>query len=138
MRYQISKEFNFEAAHRLYKNYSGKCSNNHGHSWKVVVTLEADRLDEKSMVLDFEEMKKLKKWIDENLDHASLIYEEDPFKSYLLENDHKVFVTDENPTSENIGRIIYEKAKEFFDSNPVSVRSVEVMETCTSKALIQE
>ena len=54
MRYSVCKTLTFEAAHRLLKDYSGKCSNNHGHSWVVDIEVEAEQLDEKGMVVDFD------------------------------------------------------------------------------------
>ena len=43
--YKISVEQHFDAAHFL-RDYHGKCENLHGHRFKVVVTVEADELNE--------------------------------------------------------------------------------------------
>jgi len=79
---QASKIFIFEAAHKL-PNYPGKCSNLHGHTWKLIVSCSGKM--NKGMVIDFLEIKKI---VEENvlnrLNH-----------SYL--ND---FI--ENPTCENV------------------------------------
>lgn len=136
MKYQVVKEFRFEAAHRIVKNYAGKCSHNHGHSWKVLLYIENVSLDEKGMVLDFNEMKVLGKWIDENLDHSTLLWEGDDFARYLASQGHKVFLTKENPTSEHLAMILLEKAKELFKEKKVKVAGIEVSETCTSAAKI--
>ena len=42
--YQIQKTVDFEAAHRLW-NYSGKCRNLHGHSYKARIKIEASELN---------------------------------------------------------------------------------------------
>lgn len=59
----VTKKFGFEAAHRL-PNYKGACSNMHGHSYKLEVTLSGyiyDNYDsvDKAMVLDFKTLKRI-------------------------------------------------------------------------------
>lgn len=136
MKYQITKKIRFEAAHRLIKNYQGKCTNNHGHSWQIILHLQSPELDEKDMLIDFNEIDKLKIWIDEQLDHATILWEEDPFVKYLLSEGHRVFVTKKNPTSEHIAEIILFKAQQMFESKTITVVGIEVNETCTSAAKI--
>src|SRR5210317_1043455 len=48
----ISKTFKFDAAHKI-PNYNGKCSQLHGHTWKLVITLEGEikRSEEHTSVL---------------------------------------------------------------------------------------
>jgi 6-pyruvoyltetrahydropterin/6-carboxytetrahydropterin synthase len=136
MKYQLTKDFTFEAAHRLLKNYCGKCSNNHGHSYQVKLHLEGDSLDEKDMLIDFTEMKKLKSWIDETLDHTTILWEEDPMIDCLKQFNNRVLVTKVNPTAEHIAELILEKAQELFDTERVKVSCVEINETCTSAAKV--
>ncbi len=136
MTYTVTKDFTFEAAHRLLKNYKGKCTNNHGHSWVIKLHIEASELDEQDMVIDFMEMKKLKLWIDENLDHTSILWEEDPMCDYIRKSNQRIFTTKGNPTSEEIGVIIFEQAKMIFENVRIKVKCVEVNETCTSGAQI--
>jgi len=134
MKYRVCKTLSFEAAHRLLKEYTGKCSNNHGHSWVVDVELEAEQLDEKGMVIDFNELKALKQWVDETLDHSTILWEKDPMCEYIRTSGQRLFTTRENPTSEVIARLIFEKAQELFANERVRVSSVVVHETCTSRA----
>jgi 6-pyruvoyltetrahydropterin/6-carboxytetrahydropterin synthase len=137
MVYIVSKEFTFEAAHRLIENYSGKCTNNHGHSWVIKLSVESAILDNKGMVIDFQEMKNLKNWIDEELDHATILWENDPMCNYILDSGQRLFRTKGNPTSERIGEIIFNKASEMFNNGQIKVVCVEVAETCTSAAMIR-
>ena len=136
MKYQITKEFTFEAAHRLLKNYSGKCNNNHGHSYRVKLYLECDHLDEKDMLMDFHETKQLKTWIDDNLDHVTLLWEEDPLIESLRAHGNKVLVTKKNPTAEHICELIAAQAQAFFEGAGIRVACIEINETCTSAARI--
>ncbi|MFA6412771.1 MAG: 6-carboxytetrahydropterin synthase [Syntrophales bacterium] len=136
MKYVISRIFKFEAAHRLLKNYTGKCTSNHGHSWLIKLHLEGDNLDEKDMLIDFQELKILKTWIDENLDHASLLWEKDPMCQYIKESGQRIYVTKKNPTSEHIAEIVLSEAIRLFENSRIKVQCVEVNETCTTGAKI--
>jgi len=57
-----------------------KCLHRHGHRGKVVAYLEADKLTAASdnMVIDFNDMKIMTKFIDDTLDHKYLIDYNDP------------------------------------------------------------
>jgi 6-pyruvoyltetrahydropterin/6-carboxytetrahydropterin synthase len=136
MKYSVTKDFTFEAAHRLMKNYVGKCNNNHGHSWLIKLHIEAINLDDKGMVIDFQEMKTLKTWIDDNLDHATILWEKDPMCDYIKQTNQRIYTTKENPTSEIIGEIILSQASKMFNNSRITVKCVEVCETCTSAALV--
>lgn len=135
-RYIITKEFTFEAAHRLFRNYTGKCTNNHGHSFKVKLFLEGHALDEKDMLLDFQETKALKSWVEDTFDHVTLLWEGDPLIPHLRDLDNKVQATKKNPTSEHIAEMILDKAVEIFNGSRVRVQCIEVNETCTTGARI--
>lgn len=132
MKYIIHKEFTFEAAHRLLRNYTGKCSNNHGHSFRIKLCLEGSELDEKDMLIDFKETKALKSWIDDTLDHVTMLWEEDPLAKHLVETGNKVYLTKKNPTSEHLAEIILQKACELFENSRIKVHSIEINETCTT------
>lgn len=136
MKYQITKDFTFEAAHRLLRNYTGKCSNNHGHSYYVKLHLEGEQLDKKDMLLDFSETKQLKTWIDETLDHTTILWEEDPMIDCLKEHGNKVLPTKKNPTAEHIAELILVKAQELFEDAGIKVACIEINETCTSAAKV--
>ena len=53
----VTKKFEFEACHHLI-DYKGKCSNPHGHSYKLEVTVSGAVQDD-GMVLDFSCLKRL-------------------------------------------------------------------------------
>ena len=132
MQYVITKEFTFEAAHRLLRNYCGKCSNNHGHSYRVKLHLQGTNLDEKDMLIDFNETKKLKAWIDDNLDHVTMLWEEDPMIDSMRTFGNKVLVTKMNPTGEHIAELILAEAKRLFEISAIQGKCIEINETCTS------
>jgi 6-pyruvoyltetrahydropterin/6-carboxytetrahydropterin synthase len=110
--YRVSREIHFCYGHRLL-DYEGKCRHLHGHNGLAVITLEAPDLDTKGMLVDFGEIKqKVQRWIDGTLDHTMILCRRDPLLPILLERGERVYVMDENPTAENIARLIYERAVE--------------------------
>ena len=66
----ITKEMEFASAHHL-RYYEGKCSNLHGHNYKLQVTVTGT-LDSIGMVLDFGVLKQYMKEVDKVLDHQNL------------------------------------------------------------------
>jgi 6-pyruvoyltetrahydropterin/6-carboxytetrahydropterin synthase len=136
MKYIITKEFTFEAAHRLLRNYTGKCTNCHGHSFKVKLYLEGNRLDEKDMLIDFQETKILKTWINDCFDHVTILWEGDPMINLLKDAGNKISVTKKNPTSEHLAELILQKAQDLFNNSMIKVHCVEINETCTTGAKI--
>lgn len=71
--YTITKEFRFEASHTLETLPEGhKCRRLHGHSYRVIVALEAQVLDDHGFVVDFAILDDFKRWIDSELDHRHL------------------------------------------------------------------
>ena len=106
--FQVTREIDFCYGHRLL-NYEGKCKYLHGHNGRVVITIEAESLDNRGMVLDFSDIKRVvSTWIDENLDHRMLLNRDDPAIAMLQELGEPLFLFDANPTAENIARLIYE------------------------------
>lgn len=106
--FRVTRQIDFCYGHRLL-NYAGKCRYLHGHNGRAVITIESDQLDERGMVLDFSDIKRIvSTWIDENLDHRMLLHRDDPVVPLLREMGEPLFLLDENPTAENIARLIYE------------------------------
>jgi 6-pyruvoyltetrahydropterin/6-carboxytetrahydropterin synthase len=129
--FTISKSFSFCYGHRLLGD-KGKCKNLHGHTARAVVFIESRSLDEQGMVCHFDRLKVgIGKWINENLDHAMLLSKNDPAADALKKIGERIFVMDENPTAENIAKLIYEKVRS--EGNDVS--RVEVWESETAKAI---
>ncbi len=108
--YRITQQIDFCYGHRLL-NYSGKCRHLHGHNARVLVVLEGDALDERGMLVDFSDIKNaLRTWIDETLDHRMILCKEDPALESLEKLGEPIYVTADNPTAENIARLIYDQA----------------------------
>jgi len=106
--YEISREIPFCYGHRLI-NYNGKCANLHGHNGLAIVTIRSEKLDQLGMVMDFGEIKStVAKWINDTLDHRMLLHKDDPLMPYMRQLNELFFVMEDNPTAENIARLIFE------------------------------
>lgn len=83
----------------------------HGHNGKVLITIEASGLDDRGMVLDFNDIKNVvSRWIDENLDHCMILSRNDPAVPVLQELGEPLFLLESNPTAENIAKAIFDFA----------------------------
>ena len=128
--FKVTKQIEFCYGHRLL-NYQGKCRHLHGHNGRMEIDIETGTLDGRGMVQDFADIKAaLKHWIDETLDHRMLLCKDDPIVPLLTQRGEQVFVTDENPTAENIAKLIFNHAK----SMGLPVVEVRLWETPTSCA----
>jgi len=107
--YIIRKQFSFAASHQLTGlPESHPCSRLHGHNYVVTVELRSSHLTSIGFVQDYRELKAIKNWIDDALDHQ-----------------HLNNVMSENPTAENIARWIYS----MFIMEYPALKAVEVSET---------
>lgn len=117
--YEIDITREFSAAHCL-KGYQGNCSALHGHNWVVTAVVKADELDQLGIAVDF---RKLKSELD----------------AFLMELDHKDLSTleyfkKENPTSEKIAKLIFDKLSEKINQKGIAIDRVRVCESAGSGA----
>ena len=117
--YELKITAQFSAAHRL-DNFYGKCEALHGHNWKVEVFLLGDRLDEAGLLKDFGVVKAKTNEILNEIDHKFL-------------NELPAF-REQNPSSENLARYLYERLGEALNSDGIKVSKVSVWESDTSCA----
>src|SRR5688572_14183420 len=102
--FRVTRQIDFCYGHRLL-NYEGKCKYLHGHNGRAIITIASEKLDERGMVLDFSEIKRVVSgWIDDNLDHRMILHRADPIVSALAKMGEPMHLIDVNPTAENIAR----------------------------------
>ena len=130
MTYRATVQIHFCYGHRLL-DYDGPCAHPHGHNGLVEIELETAELDARGMVVDFGDVKRdLKGWIDATMDHQMLLRRDDPLAEWMREHGEPVRLFDENPTAENIARVIFERAR----GQGWPVVAVRLWETPTSFA----
>lgn len=138
--YMLQTEQSFDAAHFL-KDYNGKCSNIHGHRWRVVLSIGSDKLSveeqTRGMIIDFSELKEALKKICDYFDHT-LIYEENSLRpetvAALKSENFRLITVPFRPTAENFAHFIYEELKK----EKYIVCRVEVYETPNNCAIYEE
>lgn len=121
MMFEISVKGDIASAHFI-PGYEGLCKNLHGHTWKIEVVIQSEKLNSLGMVADFSMLKKKLKEFLMPLDHACL-NDLPHFKNVL-------------PTTENIAQYIYQGFTKTLA--PLKVKHVEVWESDTSSVIYYE
>ncbi len=124
--YSVTKEIPFCYGHRLL-GHQGKCRHLHGHNAVAVIRLERRELDGLGMVADFADIGAyVKQWLQAEIDHTLLLHRDDPVLPLLRQAGERVFVMAENPTAENIARLIFEQVERGgFPVVEVSIRETD-------------
>lgn len=119
--FEISVDETFAAGHYL-RGYKGKCENQHGHNYRVRVTMRGGALDPTGLLYDFVHLKQVMQSVIRSLDHRNL-------------NDFEPF-NEVNPSAENIARYIYDEMSKQMRrvENGAAISQVTVWETETSAA----
>ena len=96
--YQLTTHASFDSAHFL-SGYEGKCSNIHGHRWKLEITVQSETLEQtgqiRGMVVDFGQLKDDIKKLADEFDH-SLIIEDGTLKEKTVEAYNSAISNDES------------------------------------------
>ncbi len=149
----VEKHFKWEMAHRLIGQdpitgkivpYGDNCRNLHGHSYQTTIKMRRTdvgdtqtTLDEYGMVYDYNKMKRMKKWIDDNLDHCVIISAYDKELINFIQSQEgrsKHFIISSPSTAENLCTLIFGIASRLLNDTDGKVLEVSVMETASSKA----
>lgn len=119
MRVELTREYRFEAAHRLPQvPPDHKCFRMHGHSFVVEVTLAGEMDETTGWLLDFGEITAVvEPLLKQELDHRAL-------------NDVPGL---ENPTSEMLCRWLWRR----LDPLLPGLTALTVHETCTARCTIR-
>lgn len=119
--YEVKIITDFAAAHNL-RNFRGKCENLHGHNWKIEVVLRGSILNESGVLVDFGEVKQITRELLGEIDHKYL-------------NDLPFF-SENNPSSENIARYLFERLAERLNDGDHRLYSVSAWESADACATI--
>lgn len=143
----VTVRHNFETAHRLYQ-LAGKCRNLHGHSWWCEISVSGD-VDASGVLIDFGVLKALVRgWIDDHLDHATMLGRMDPLVQALRADGTKLFefgadppVEDLDwPSVENVAELLHRVTTDLLTGNgypDLRCTRVRVTETHVNAAEVQ-
>ena len=121
--YKINVTASFSGAHHL-NNHGGSCKDLHGHNWKVRVQLIAQKTDELGMAIDFKVIKDHLVELMDKFDHK-----------YLNE---LVWFKKQNPTSENIARVIFQELQKVLEKDEIYMNEVEIWESDNTSIIYSE
>ncbi|HNY23699.1 MAG: 6-carboxytetrahydropterin synthase [Bacteroidales bacterium] len=133
---RITKEFRFEGAHALL-DYDGKCRHIHGHSYRLMITVEGvpslREGDPKiGMIMDFGDLKDVvETHIVKHFDHALLLRRNAPLAEEISGAYQNVLLLDFQPTCEQLTLHFADILKKII-TLPNSLYSVRLYETPTS------
>ena len=129
-------------------NHRSVCKGLHGHRYKAEICVEGDLVEKKDaseegMVIDFADIKKTaQKFIQEELDHAFMVWEKDIELLEFFKNSkgHKQVIVPFTPTAENVAAYIFNELKDKFTDvfkTGLHLQSVKLWETPSSYALFE-
>ena len=144
---KIGKVIQWDMGHRVL-NHRSVCKGLHGHRYKAEICVEGDLVEKKDaseegMVIDFADIKKTaQKFIQEELDHAFMVWEEDIELLEFFKNSkgHKPVIVPFTPTAENVAAYIFNQLKDKFTDvfkTGLHLQSVKLWETPSSYALYE-
>lgn len=102
--YRLRVRGRFEAAHHL-RAYRGAPEPVHGHSWRVEVGLETDRLDDEGMAFDFIVVKQALDRLTARFHHGD-VNAVPPFDRLT-------------PTTEHLARFFYRELRQALPDAPI-------------------
>jgi 6-pyruvoyltetrahydropterin/6-carboxytetrahydropterin synthase len=137
---RITKEFRFEMAHALL-NYDGMCSNIHGHSYQLSVTLIGEPVNnpadpKNGMVIDFGDLKNIvKSEVVDKFDHAMVLNDSMPDKEKItsLPLFERVIFLPYQPTCENMLPDFAARISKYLPEK-IKLHSLRLRETNNSYA----
>lgn len=140
--FKVKSQIEFDMAHYL-SGYEGKCSNIHGHRYKLIVSVKSETLHQegqlRGMVDDFGNIKSKLKEIENLYDHKLVIEDNKDGrlvaeKLSVLPNAFDILLVPYRPTAEEMSRDIFYKLK----SMGLNVSEVELFETPTNSCTYSE
>lgn len=115
---------NFSAAHKIddyfFNGENGKCSNIHGHNWKLIITIKGSKLDSCGMLLDFAKAKKIARQIAADLDHKFL--------------NELGFFAKKPPSTENVCLYFYQELADKLNTQDIKISKLTLWENSTNCA----
>lgn len=109
--------------HRL-PDHFGLCKNIHGHSYKMILTVEG-QMNEQQMVIDYYDLEKIINPIIQEFDHSFMVNKNDKIViEFLNQINSKKVEVDFDATVENICLFMLNKIKDA--SLPKNIRAITV------------
>ena len=130
----VTKTVKFDAAHIL-TNHQGLCKNLHGHTYRVDISVSQPEGDERDMVIDFKDLKRIAtETICDRFDHAFIYNTESAgereIAAVVEKNGMRTVAIPFRSTAENLAKLFYNDLKPRIPG----LSAVKVWETADSCA----
>jgi len=145
MRKTITKEFNWDCAHRLWtpakteeenKDIFGLCSNIHGHTYKMFVTISSQKQQKNGMIMNFKNLKQIvKKRVVDEQDHCLNLTHGDPLIHTLADSNLKISLWPDETTCENQVEYFWNQIEQNIPLG-IRIEEIKLYETPTSFATL--
>ena len=134
MKVGIYKEVHIDTSHRLL-HYKGKCSNLHGHRWKVEVWMDGEPDPATQILIDYSLIKQ----VIDKYDHQIILNIDDPMV-HRIQEFHQVITTPGDPTSELMAAIIRDDLYAVCRDRGINARvsKIRIWESPTACAELTE
>lgn len=147
MKTTITKEFQWDCAHRLYnpdltreenKEAYGLCYNIHGHTYKLFVTVShTNKLLPNGMIMNFKDLKKIVNTIIiQDIDHSLVLTKGDPIIKDLSSSSLKINIVPYESTCENQIEEYWNKLSIALEICSITLEELKLYETPTSFATL--
>lgn len=146
MPFYSTKRFGpISTGHRQWR-HDGHCSYAHGYGRTVKIIFGASYLDERGWVVDFGDLREVKKWLEEEWDHRLLLAEDDPLLSQFIDLHNKggvevnVMQAPYGPGIELSCKYVYDYVDSFIREKTNGrcwVQSVEIWEHENNSAIYE-
>jgi 6-pyruvoyltetrahydropterin/6-carboxytetrahydropterin synthase len=136
---QLETSYTFDAAHRI-RGHAGRCAGLHGHTYRLDLTVSAERLDALGMVVDFDDLRALvDKAVLARWDHATLLAPDDPLADAIAaaqpEAPDRVVRLGGQPTAELLAREAWEALERALPPH-ITLERVAIRETPSSGSVL--
>lgn len=130
----VTKTIKFDAAHIL-TNHDGLCKNLHGHTYRVDISVTQCKNDNRDMVIDFKDLKRIAtEAICDRFDHAFIYNTESTgereIAAVVSKHGMRTVAIPFRSTAENLARLFYEELKPKI----TELSAIKVWETADSCA----
>lgn len=141
---KITKEYSVELGHLVPNASSYRCSHStHGHSYRVLITLEGRKMDFAGMLYDFGLLKGTAKDFIDSMDHCIMFYNKAPeeYQNFFRKNNDRWIEVPFIPSAEMMSvfilhyiNVILYHTKTNNGEGDIKCTSVRVFETRTGSA----
>ena len=129
MKYYTVKRYGHErglsCAFRQWRAQHSHCRFLHGYSIAVELTFSTEHLDSRNWCIDFGDLDEIKKWLEDQFDHKTLVAEDDPNLDWYKEAARLGVIEInivKNVGCERMSEMIFERVNQWLEDKDLFLR----------------